>query len=159
MTNEFIKVLFAMVNFLIIYLIAKKYFFKTVTEKIDNRNREIRENYKVADDNKRNAEELKKQMEEEILKSREESKKILEEYKISAEKLYSEILEEAKKESELVRERSKKEIEREKQKAQSEVRQEVADLSILISKKILEKELDEKEHRRLINDFISKVGT
>ena len=56
-------------------------------------------------------------------------------------------------------ERSRVEIEREKEKAASEIQKQVIDLSLILSEKALEKLIDEKEHRKLIEDFIVKVGS
>lgn len=54
--------------------------------------------------------------------------------------------------------RARKEAEREKEKAAEEIKSQAVELAILLSQKALEKTIDENEHRRLINDFISKVG-
>ena len=56
-------------------------------------------------------------------------------------------------------ERTRKEMVREKEKAESEIKKQVIDLSLILSEKALEQLIDEKQHRRLIEDFIFKVGS
>lgn len=55
-------------------------------------------------------------------------------------------------------ERAKKETEREKQKAEEEIKSQAIELAIMLSSKALETTIDEAQHRRLIEDFIAKVG-
>ena len=78
--------------------------------------------------------------------------------KKKAEKVYDEIVSEAKSEANLIIERANTEIEREKEKAAYTVRKEAVDLALEISKKIIEKNIDEERNRQLINEFISEVG-
>ncbi|AWZ49306.1 F0F1 ATP synthase subunit B [Hathewaya limosa] len=155
---EWTKILFAMVNFLIIYFFGNKYFFPKVREIIEKRNEEIQGNFDAAEKSKKDAAQIKTELEANRANVIEESKNLLEQYKTNAEKLYEEIVSDAKKEADIVNERSKKEIEREKQKAEEEIKTKVTGLSLLICEKVLDAEIDEKKHRELISDFISKVG-
>ena len=91
--------------------------------------------------------------------SKTKGREIVEEYKVNAQNISQEIIDEAKKESIIIMDRSRVEIEREKEKAASEIKKQVIDLSLILSEKALEQHIDEKEHRRLIEDFIFKVGS
>mgnify|MGYP003808436809 CR=1 FL=1 len=77
---------------------------------------------------------------------------------IIAEKVYDEIVEEARAEANLIIERAKVEIEREKEKAEYSLKKEAIDLALELSKKVIEKNIDEKKNRTLIDEFISEVG-
>jgi F-type H+-transporting ATPase subunit b len=65
---------------------------------------------------------------------------------------------EALKESEQLLEKARHEIDQEKQKALSEVRKEVATLSILATRQLLKKEIDETTSRNLVDSFIDELG-
>ncbi len=58
----------------------------------------------------------------------------------------------------LILNRAKTEAEREKQKAEDDIKNQVVDLAVLVSSKALESSIDEAQHRKLIKDFIAKVG-
>ena len=49
-------------------------------------------------------------------------------------------------------------IEQERKKAMNELKGEIADLSVRIASKVVEREVKEDDHKRMIEDFISKVG-
>ena len=80
------------------------------------------------------------------------------EYIDVTEKVYDEIVEEARAEANLIIERAKVEIEREKEKAEYSLKKEAIDLALELSKKVIEKNIDEKKNRTLIDEFISEVG-
>lgn len=119
----------------------------------------ITKSIRKAKDDEEKAEILKQEKERLLHESKIKGREIVEEYKVNAQKISEEIIDEAKKESILIMERSKIEIEREKQKAESEVKKQVIDLSLILSEKALEQHIDENKHRKLIEDFISKVGS
>ena len=49
-------------------------------------------------------------------------------------------------------------IEQERIKAHKELKDEVADLSVMIASKIVERDVKPEDHERFIEDFIDKVG-
>lgn len=149
----------AMVNFLILLFIAKRYLFIPVNKILDTRKEELNSSFEQARQDKEEANRLKIENVEKLKIAKKEGKAIVEIYKQKAEKISGELIEDAKQEAMLILERSRVEIEREKEKAQSEIKKQVIDLSLILSEKALEQHIDEKEHRRLIEDFIFKVGS
>ena len=152
-------IVFTFINFILLLFILKFILIKPVNKIMDDRQNGINESIKKAKDDEEKAEISKKEKERLLHESKVKGREIVEEYKVNAQKISEEIIDEAKKESLIIMERSRIEIEREKQKAESEVKKQVIDLSLILSEKALEKHIDEKEHRRLIEDFISKVGS
>lgn len=152
------NIIAAMINFLILLFIAKRYLFKPVNKILDTRKQELDSSFEKARMDKEEANKLKLENGEKLKLAKKEGKEIVEIYKQKAEKMSSELIEDARQEATLIIERSRVEIERETEKAQSEIKKQVIDLSLILSEKALEQRIDEKEHRRLIEDFISKVG-
>ncbi|MDF2503796.1 MULTISPECIES: F0F1 ATP synthase subunit B [Clostridium] len=146
------------VNFIILLVILKFVLFKRVTKAIDTRHNKVKETIDKANSDREEAKTLKIQTEKNLTDSKAKGKTIVEEYKGKAEKLSQDIKKEASNEAELIMERAKKEVEREKEKAEDELKKKVVDLAVILSSKALEKDINEKEHRRLIEDFITKVG-
>lgn len=146
------------INFLVLLLILSRFFFKPVNNMIEERNERIKKNIEQAEMDKKKAKEFEIEKENEYRKAKEEGKSIVEEYKIKADKVYQEIIDEAHKEAETILERARKEIEIEQEKAEEDLKVKTVDLAIELSKKALEQSLNEEEHRKLIDDFIAKVG-
>jgi F-type H+-transporting ATPase subunit b len=51
-----------------------------------------------------------------------------------------------------------RELERERVKAVNELKGQISELTILAASKVVEKDLNEADHKELINKFISEVG-
>jgi F-type H+-transporting ATPase subunit b len=147
------------INFFIFYFILKKFVFNKTLVIINKRKTEVEEAFKKARDEEERAEQIKKEHEVNIKRYKEEGLRLVESFKDKADKVYLETVEEATKEASLVRERAIVDAEREKQKAEKEIRSEIVNLSLKFAEKALEKEINEEEHKRLIDDFITKVGS
>jgi F-type H+-transporting ATPase subunit b len=151
-------VLAGTINFFIFFFILRKFIFKPTMEMIESRKQEVEASFAKAKLEEGRVESLKIEQEEKIRRYKEEGQKLIETYKVKAERVYDEMIEDAKKEADIVRARAKQDIEREKRKAESEIKSQVIDLSLVLAEKALEKKIDEDEHKRLIDEFISKVG-
>lgn len=99
----------------------------------------------------------------------EEQKQLLKEAKIEAQKLIEnskehgevqrqEILNTARVEAERLKDSALLEINEQKEQAITALREQVASLSVLIASKVIEKELNEEEQQKLINEYIQKAG-
>jgi len=154
-----VTIIFTIINFIILLFILKHFFSKPVNKILDDRRNGINTSIKNAKDNEEKAEISRKEKDKLLHDSKTTGREIVEEYKVKAQNISQEIINDAKKESITIMERSRVEIEREKEKAASEIQKQVIDLSLILSEKALEKHIDEKEHRKLIEDFIVKVGS
>jgi len=68
------------------------------------------------------------------------------------------IIDDAKQTASKRLEQAEKQIESEKQKAEHEMRQEMVEIAMEAAKKVVQKEMDEKVNRDLIQDFIDEVS-
>lgn len=152
------QVIATIINFAILFLILRHFLFKRVNDTISSRQNEIVTKISKTEEDMKKAEELRIENETNLKQARAQGKTIVEEYKIKAEKVSSGLLNEAREEAETIIERARTEAGREKDKAADEIKGQVVDLAVLISSKALEQSIDEEQHRRLIKDFIAKVG-
>lgn len=152
------QIIATIINFLILYLILRHFLFKPVNDNIDKRQNEIITKINETEEDRRKAKELRIENENKLNSARQEGKNIVEDYKNKAEKVEADVLKEAHEEAETIIKRAKVEAEREKEKAADEIKNQVVDLAVLLSSKALEESIDEDQHRRLIKDFIAKVG-
>lgn len=148
----------SIINFIILYFIMSHFFFKRITKALKERRERIKNNIEKSQQDAAKARKLMLENEKLLKSAKEEGKAITEEYKENAEKVYNEIVEDAHNEAELIMQRANLEIKREKEKAEEAVKSQVVDLAFEISLKALEEVIDEDQHRKLIKDFISKVG-
>ncbi|MCY6369819.1 F0F1 ATP synthase subunit B [Clostridium ganghwense] len=152
------KILYTIINFMILYFILNRFLFKPVNKTIDSRKNEIQSNIKQAEEDRKQAEFLKNENENKIKESKAQGKKLVEDYKVKAEKVSQEIIGEAHVEAEKIIERATKEIKRQKEKVEDEIKDNTINLAIQLASKALEESIDEEKHRQLIEDFIAKVG-
>ncbi|MCY6355482.1 F0F1 ATP synthase subunit B [Clostridium sp. ZS2-4] len=152
------KVIYTIINFVILYVILKHFLFKPVNELIDSRRNEIATTINKTEEDRKQAELLRIENENIIKEAKKQGKNLVEDYKKKAEKVSIDIIAEARKESDEIMQRTEKEIQRQREKVEDEIRSNTIDLAIRLSSKVLEEAVDEKKHRQLIEDFIAKVG-
>jgi F-type H+-transporting ATPase subunit b len=126
---------------------------------LDERSRRIKESMKQADDIKEQAahaeEEVKKQLE---AAGSEGQERIAHAVKIG-EEVKQKAQQEARQEAETLIARARTEIQRERDEAIDELRKEVADLTILAAGKVIDRSLDKKAHRQLIDKVLEESTT
>ena len=157
MSINFITVIITIINFIILLLILKHFFWEKISVAIEERQKSIMDRMDSADKEFKAGTEFKVENEKILSLAKEEGKKITEARKKKAEKIYDDILDNAKSETSAMKERAENDINRELDKAKFEIKEQVIELALVVSKKALEKSLDEAEHRRLIDSFISEV--
>jgi len=158
MTGNAFTVFATVVNLIILYLILRHFFFDKVNNNIESRVNGVKDTIAKADADRAEAEGLRLENVKKLEQSKVEGKKIVEDYKEKAEKVSNDVKEEASNEAKLIVERGKTEVERQKERAEDELKKKVVDLAVILSSKALEKSIDDAEHRRLIEEFIDKVG-
>ena len=155
---NFFTMIFAWINLLILYLFLKKLLFKPVKNMIDSRQKEIDDMYSDAEESRASAAALKSEYEEKMEHATEESEQILKKAIRRAQLREEEILAEANKKADLTLERATLQIELEKKRAINEVKDEVSGMAISIASAVIERDVNQDEHKELIDEFINQIG-
>lgn len=150
--------LMTLVNFFILVLILKHFFWSKIQLVIEERQNYVDEKLIKADEDSEKARMYLLENQKILQSAKDEAKKITENQKVKADKIYQDIIEDANQEAKSLRERAKIDIQREKEKAEYEVKKQAIDLAVELSIKALEESIDDNKHRELISDFITKVG-
>jgi F-type H+-transporting ATPase subunit b len=150
--------LFAWVNLLILYLFLKKLAFKPLMSMITSRQEEIDGMYSDAEKSRDDAARMKEEYEEKLSSANKESEQILKSAVRRAQLKEEEILKEAGEEAARVLERAEEQIALEKKQALNDIKNEVSSMAIGIASAVIERDVDEREHRKLIDDFIDNMG-
>ena len=140
-------IIISLLNLLILFLILKKLLFKPV----DNI-------YDKANEANEQAQANKQAYEEKLSHSKEEATNILRNAREMAEQSSNEILQEAHNKADLAVKKANAEIASERKKAINEIKNEISEISIDIAEHVVGREIDEKDHTELINDFIENIG-
>ena len=146
------------VNFAIIILILRYFFWDKIKGILAERQKYVDEKLTKADEDAEKARMYLVKNEQILQSAKEEGKKITEIQKQKGDKLYEEIVQNAKSEAISLKERAGLEIDREKEKAEYEIKKQAVNLAVELSIKALGQQIDEDTHRKLIGDFIAKVG-
>jgi F-type H+-transporting ATPase subunit b len=149
---------FQLVNTLILFLILKYLLFKPVTAFMQKRENEIKKQIQDAKQLDEQAHALRMEYESKLAQSEDEGKDIVKKYTQRAENRAFEIVKTAEAEVDTMKLNAHRELERERVKAVNEIKGQISELTILAASKVVEKDLNEADHRELINKFISEVG-
>jgi len=141
--------------FLLLFAVLAKFAWKPLLAAVEKREKNIEDSLQKAEQAKVDAEELIEKHKKMIDEAHVQAQKILKENKELAEKLRTDMEADAKEKIDKMFAKAHTDIENEKKAALQELRQEVVHLSVQISEKIILESLDEKKHRKLIDDYIS----
>jgi F-type H+-transporting ATPase subunit b len=145
-------------NTLILFLIMKKLLFKPVTEFMAAREAEIADSIESAEAKNREADGLKAEYQEKLAKSEEEGRTIVRQATQKAENKAYEIKKVAEDEIAHLKVKAQKDIEREHVKAINVLKDDIASMAMMAASKVIEKDIDEKAHKSLVDNFINEVG-
>ena len=150
--------IFAWANLLILFLVMKKLLFKPIKKMIDTRQKEVDDMYSTAEDALKDAEAMRTDYEEKLAEANEESEEILKRAVRRAQLREEEILREADAKADRVMKRAEEQIELERRRAVNDVKNEVSAMAVEIAAAVIERDVDEKEHAKMIDEFISGMG-
>lgn len=150
--------LFYLLVFAIMTFIIKKFAWGPVTKIMDERATRISNDMDSAEKARKDAEALAEKREAALQDSRAEAAGIIERAKQSGEQQKEHIVDAANEEAKTMRENAKKNIQQEKEEAFESVKSDVAELSVEIASKIIQKELTPKANKELIDSYIEGLG-
>ena len=136
----------------LLYLVA----YKPVIRMLDERSRRVKESIEQTDVIKEQAARAEKEVKEQLeAASMEGQERIAQAIQIG-EDVKQKSQQEARQEAETLISRARAEIQRERDEAIDELRKEAADLTILAAGKVIERSLDKKAHRELIDKVLEE---
>lgn len=143
--------------FLQMFLI-KKFLFKPIREVLEKRKAKADAEISDATKAKEEALAMKAEYEQNMLEARDKANAILADATKTASAKSDEILKEASANAVAIKAKAEKDIEQEKRKAVNELKEEIGGMAMEIAGKVIEREINEEDHNKLINEFIEKVG-
>jgi len=150
--------IFSWCNILILYVILKKLLFKPVKNIIDTRQRQIDEMYAEANKTRSNAEGMRAEYEEKLSRAAAESEELMKTTVRRAQLKEEEILREAQSTASKTLKRAQEQVEMEKKRAMNEMKNELSDMAIEIAAAVLERDVNDQDNARIIDQFIENLG-
>lgn len=145
------------INFLILFWILSKFFYKPLEEIIEQRKKIVSDSYEQAQKSLSEAQLLKTEYEQKIKDLEARSKEILDTATITAKKMQTDILNEAKTEANNIILSAKKDAEIIKNEMIVYIKSVIAELIFASVKKILQKNIDEKSNNEIIEEAIQNL--
>ena len=151
------QILISMVNLLILTLIIKKFLYKPVKKIMDARRAAIDEDYAQAKTAREEAEQTRQNYEEAMAAAKMTGDQIIADANRTAEFRSNEIVAEARERASEIRRQAEADAVLERKKAEDEMKHEIANVSAQLTGKLLQREINEEDHRNLIDSFLSDL--
>lgn len=145
------------VNFGLLAVLLYFVAYKPILRMLDQRSERIKQGLEDAEQASRRAAEMEQEFEQRLAEARKEGQEIIAQATQMSEKARQELLATAREEARAQVEKAKEEISRERELAMAELRQQVADLSLSISEKVIGESLDQQRQRALIAEFLEQT--
>lgn len=145
------------VNFLILVAILAKFAYKPLMQGLEERQRKIADSIDSAEQDRREAEQLKLEYKKQLVEVRAQAQAIVEKAEKVAEENKEEILKAARAESARILKSVQEEVARERELALAQLRGEVVALSMAAATKIMKEKMDSEANAAIVSDFIDKL--
>jgi F-type H+-transporting ATPase subunit b len=145
------------VNFTLLAVILYLVAYKPILRMLDERSDRIKKGLDDAELASQRASAMEQEFEKRMVEARKEGQEIIAQATQMSEKARQDILDKAREEARAQIEKAREEISRERDLAMAELRQQVADLSLGISEKVIGATLDDQRQRQLIAEFLEQT--
>lgn len=158
LTPGFGLLIWTMVAFLIVFFLLKKFAWPAILKGLADRQKSIADSLETAERVKAEMAQMKSENEALLAKAREERAALLKEARETKDRIINEAKEQAKAEQDKIRIDAQQAIEAQKMAALTDIKNQVGNLVIEVSEKILKRELSNKEEQeKYIKDLAGSV--
>lgn len=155
---DFWTALFVLLNFLLLFFVAKKFLFKPVKDMIDSRQKEIDDMYDQAETARADAQELESQYRAQLARAQQTSDTLVKEAMARGKNREEEIVRQANREADAIREKASADIAREKKKALNDAKDEISSIALEIAGKVIGESMDTQQQKKLVDSFLEELG-
>ena len=151
-------VIIQLVALVILLIVFKRFGWAPTKRFLEKRQEIIASKFTEAEAAKEESLEMKRQYEEHLRGATQEAEQIIESSKEEGKKVYENIILDARKEASEKLLRADEAIQQDVKNAQDKIKEDIIEIAVSSTERLIKKELDEKDHRRLFDDFIVNVG-
>ena len=150
--------IFQICNLLIQMYLIKRFLFKPINAMLEKRqamaDAEIQDAIKAKDE----AQAMKTEYEQNMKEARDKANEIMTTAQRTATAQSEEMIKEAAQQAAAIKAKAESDIIQERRKAVNEIKEEIGSMAMEIAGKVIEREINEADHTKLIDDFIANVG-
>ena len=151
-------ILLALANLVLIFWIVKKLFYAPVMKMLSERQASIAKDYDAAKEAREQAALDKERYEEQLATAKDEADAILKNAVTVAGAREKEILEEARRQADGIVRQAEAEAVLARKREEDAVKQEIVEVSALLTEKVLGREVTDEDHRKFIDSFVESIG-
>lgn len=152
------QILISLCNLLLLFLIIKKFLYKPIKRVLQERQSALEEQYASAEEAKKQAEESRVSWEEKLQGAQAEADTLLQKETERARRRSSQIVSEAREKADTIVREAETQAALEHKKVQADIKKEIVDVSALLAEKMLRREIQQEDHRDIIDSVISEIG-
>ena len=149
--------LFVLLNFLLLFFVAKKFLFGPVMDMIQSRQKEIDDLYADAEAAKVNANAMEEEYKNRLATAQQTGDNLVKEAMVRGKNREEEIIRQANREADAIREKAAADIAREKQKALNDAKDEISAIALEIAGKVVGEAMDGDQQQRLVDKFLADL--
>lgn len=145
-------------NLLLQAYLFKRFLFKPVKKIMAERQAQVNRIYDEAAEKQASADADKQTYEKLLQDAKIEAAELVRSASVTAQSRGDEILRLAKAEASGIKEKASNDIALERKKVMGEVKDDIAGIAMEIASKVVEREIDARDHQALVEEFIEKMG-
>lgn len=151
-------IILQILNLLLQMYLFKRFLLKPVQNILAKRQEMTNAELDAAASARADAENAKEEYEKHLTGAKEEAASLVRSAAQTAQTRSEQIIMEAKEEAAAIRAKASSDIAQERKNAVNEIKNDISGIAVSIAAKVVEKEISEKDHEKLIQDFIDQMG-
>ena len=152
------QVLISLANLTLLYLGLKKFLYKPVKAVLENRKAAIAKAYDEAEEYRNSANAAREEYAAKLATAHTTADEIIHDATVLANRRGEKIVAEAHQKADEIVRQGELEASMEKKKAMETIRQDITDVSAAMTEQLLKREMNEDDHRGMIDEFLKGVG-
>jgi F-type H+-transporting ATPase subunit b len=145
-------------TFVLLLVVLKKVAWGPILDALDARENEIKDALNAAEKAREEAERVSSDYEDSIRKAQAEAQLIISEAKTAGEKVKLDLETVANKKADEIIEKAKAQIDTERVRVISEIKTVAVEISLSAAAKVIERNLDSDDNRKLVNEALEGIG-
>lgn len=152
------QIVVSLLNLVILFLIIKKILYNPVKKMLQQRQDSVDKQYQDAEKANANALENQKMYEEKLSAASLEADGVIQSAVDTAKAREKEIIADAKEKAENILLKAENDAKLAVLKAEETIKQEIIGVSTVLTEKLLEREINQDDHKKMIDSFIDDIG-
>ena len=152
------QILISLANLTILYVAIKKILYKPVKAVIEGRKEAIAKSYADAEKAQNEANASRDEYAAKLATAHATADEIIHDATVVANRRGEKIVADAHQKAEEIVKQGELEASMEKKKAMESIRRDITDVSAAMTEKLLQREMNEADHRNMIDEFLKGVG-